>query len=105
MDFETFLGLYFVLLRTTSQTYILQMIFGLMSEIFSDYLKFSRSLIIHWLKNDLYSKIIIPDDNEISQYKNMISYRHPLLEYVWCTIDGIKLNIERYTEYLKQRIY
>ena len=69
MDSQTCLGLYLVWLRTTSQTYILQMIFGLSSTIVSDYLNFSRCWIINCLKNDLYSNISIPDDNEIKLNK------------------------------------
>ena len=74
---------------------VLQLIFGMTMTNLSVYVRFARRIIIEVLRNDPVAAIRIPTDNEIESYKNAISEKHPRLENVWCTMDGLKLCLQQ----------
>ena len=39
-------------------------------------------------------KVKRPIDDEIHLFKDAVKYRHPRLDGVWCTMDGLKLMLE-----------
>jgi hypothetical protein len=88
------LGLNLAWTRTRGSTFVLQTIFGMSETSVSMYLRFGRRILIRVLKNETDSAIRMPTDDEMVQYKRAVQERHPLLEGVWCSMDGLKLALE-----------
>jgi DDE superfamily endonuclease len=78
------------------------MIFGMTHTSVGIYLKFSRRILIKCLLKHPYATINIPDEQTIEQHKAAILSRHPLLTDVWCTMDGLKLRLEKPADALTQ---
>jgi hypothetical protein len=74
---------------------VLQMIFGMTATPLSMYLRFGRRILIKVLQNHPYARIQIPTDEQIGFYKRRIQERHPALQDVWCTMDGLKLKLQQ----------
>lgn len=89
------LGLNLAWTRTKGSCYCLQMLFGMTATCVSVYLRFGRRILIQVLQSQQSSSIKLPNDNLINEYMNSISERHPALSNVWCTMDGLKLRLQR----------
>jgi hypothetical protein len=74
---------------------VLQLIFGMTGTPVSMYLRFARRLLIRILVNEPDSAIRIPPDGDIRRYQQAVRERHPALESVWCTMDGLKLYLQQ----------
>jgi hypothetical protein len=88
------LGLVLTWTRTRGSTMVLELIFGMTQTSISDYLAFCTHILVHVLKGNNDAKIKRPTIEKIQQYKQAVIQRHPFLEDVWCTMDGIKLMLE-----------
>ena len=88
------LGLILMWTRTRGSMFSLQMKFGMTGTPTGLYIRFARRLLLHIFSNDNDAAIRLPSDQEIEEYKNAIKSRHPLLDEVWCTMDGVKLMLE-----------
>ena len=88
------LGLVLVWTRTRGSAMVLELIFGMTQTPVSVYLHFSMVILIRVLQNMDDAKIKRPTVERIVQYQDSIRQRHPRLENVWCTMDGIKLLLE-----------
>ena len=73
--------------RTRGDMFLLSMLFGLTTSAISVYLMFGRRILIHILSNDNMAKVKIPSDDEIEQFKNAVTERHPALQDVWMTME------------------
>ncbi len=58
------------------------------------YLRFGKRIIIEVLKNDDFAKISLPSAEKVGEYCAAVKQRHPDLDNVWATMDGIKLTIQ-----------
>ena len=81
--------------RTQGNTSTLEIIFGMTGTPVDMYLLFGRRILIHILSEEPDAAVRIPTDYEIEQFKVAINQRHPILEDVWCAMDGIKLLLEK----------
>ena len=73
---------------------VLQMIFGLTTACVSLYLRFSRRILLDVLSKHPDAAIRVPDIDTILAYQDAIRLRHPILDGVWCTMDGLKLYLQ-----------
>jgi hypothetical protein len=88
------LGLVLMWTRTRGSMFSLQMKFGMSGTATGLYIRFARRLLLHIFQNDDNARICIPSDHKIEEYKNAIKARHPVLDGVWCAMDGLKLLLE-----------
>jgi DDE superfamily endonuclease len=105
IDASDCLGLCLAWTQTRGSAMVLQMIFGLTATPLSMYLRFGRRILVKVLQSHPYSKIAIPSDELIEVYKQRIIERHPALQDVWCTMDGIKLMLQQSGNQLSQGNY
>ncbi len=66
------------------------------------YLQFARQILVKILKNDDLAKINVPSLQRLEEYRAMILDRHPALDMVWGTMDGLKCRIEKAPEDIVQ---
>ena len=72
----------------------LELFFGMTQTTVSDYLHFCMVILIRILQRMDDAKISQPNIERIAEYQQAVRQRHPTLENVWCTMDGIKLLLE-----------
>ena len=77
--------------RTKGSCYCLQMLFGMTASCVSVYLRFGRRILIKVLQRQDEAAIRLPSRENVEEYVRSIQERHPILENVWCTMDGLKL--------------
>ena len=83
----------------------LQMIFGITGTPLSLYLRFGRRILVAMLQKEPDTAIRLPSNDEIEDYKKVIAERHPSLDGVWCTMDGLKLNLQQAGNRSTQNMY
>jgi hypothetical protein len=88
------LGLILSYTRTRGSQDCLEMMFGLTGTTVSDYVRFLCRVLIVVLQQMEDATIKLPSEDEVSRFKDAVAHRHPNLEGVWCTMDGLKLLIE-----------
>jgi hypothetical protein len=91
IDARDALGLVLAWTRTRGSQMVLQMIFGMSQTCVSKYIQFGSRLLVQVLQRLEEAKVKIPSINYVEQMKVLVRRRHPLLESVWCTMDGLKL--------------
>lgn len=94
MDARDCLGLVLAWTRTRGSQMVLQIIFGMTGTSVSRYIEFGSRILIQVLQGLDEAKIHIPSINYVEEMKQKIRDKHPLLQDVWCTMDGLKLMIE-----------
>ena len=92
------LGLCLAWTRTRGSCMVLQIIFGMTAVPVSLYLRFSRRILIEVLTKEPDAAIKVPDLG----YMDAISQRHPILDGVWCSRDGLKLYLETSADRAKE---
>lgn len=102
MNAEDCLGMVLAWTRTRGSLMVLQLIFGTTMTPTGKYLQFARRIIVKVLLNDQYAKIEMPSHEKLEEYRAAIQARHPALEDVWGTMDGLKLRIESASDFLTQ---
>jgi hypothetical protein len=88
------LGLVLTWTRTRGSTMVLELIFGMTQTSILDYLAFCSHILINVLMGKEDAKIKRPAIEKNQEYKQAVLQPHPLLEDVWCTMDGLKLMLE-----------
>jgi len=83
----------------------LSMIFGMTKSSVSMYLRFGRRLVIRILTKEPDAAIKIPSIDKICEYQASIAAKHPSLEGVWCTMDGLKLYLEQSGDAVIQNMF
>jgi hypothetical protein len=73
---------------------VLQTMFGMMGTCTLDYLSFLMIILVRVLSKMDDAGVKIPDDETINQYMDTVKHRHPNLDDVWCTMDGLTLTVE-----------
>lgn len=72
----------------------ISLIFGITRTPVSDYICFCMHILIVVLQQMDDATIKIPSEEEIRLHKEAVGHCHPLLDGVWCTMDGLKLLVE-----------
>ena len=75
--------------------YYLQMLFGMTATCVSVHLWFVQRILIQVLQSQQSSTIQLPCDNLINNYMESVTNPHHVLQYVWCTIDRLKLRLQQ----------
>ena len=89
------LGLCLAWTRTQGSCFALHMIFGMTSNPVSMYLRFGRRILIEVLLREPDAQIRVPHLDVIQQYQDAIRRKYPILDGVWCTMDGLKLRLQQ----------
>ena len=76
--------------------YPLQMIFGMTMTNFNMYLRFGTRIMVEIFRKDKLAKICLPSEEKIREYQKAIAERHPKLDGVWATIDGLKFTSSKH---------
>lgn len=88
------LGLLLAWTRTRGSEYVLCMLFGVTGFVCSLFLRFGRRILIRVLRDDPIAAVRMPDDDEVSQYKEAIRQSYSLLTDAYAVADGLKLTLE-----------
>ena len=100
------LGLILGWSRTRGSLMVLQLIFGLTMLPVAKYLQFARRFLVKTLKGNHQAKIWLPTAEKLEEYRGMVQQRHPVLDSVWGTMDGLKVRIEQAPdEIVQSRFY
>jgi hypothetical protein len=99
---EDCLGLFLAWSRTRGSMMVLQLIFGMTMTPLSKYLQFARRIVVKILKKDNLARIALPTNDKLEEYRQVIASRHPALQDVWGTMDGLKILIEEAPDGLVQ---
>jgi hypothetical protein len=91
--------------RLRGSSMALSMIFGMTGTSVSMYLRFGRRLVIRILSAEPDAAIHIPSVDKIREYQEAIAAKHPSLEGVWCTMDGLKLYLEQAGDAVIQNMF
>ena len=91
LDAEGGLGLILHWLSSTMRQVSLQQIFALVPSTVSRYLQFTLSTLLEVLKGMPSAAITWPHGHEFLELSGYVSARHPLLEGVFGSIDGLNL--------------
>jgi len=102
---EDCLGLLLTWTRTRGSQFPLQMIFGVTGSPLDVYLKFARRIMIKILLQEELAQVRMPDEETVRAYQAAIKDKHPNLDGVWCTMDGLKLYIQAPPEDEKQSMF
>ena len=92
---EDCVGLNLAWTRTQGSMMSLQLIFGMTYTPLSTYIRYGRRILIAILKQEDEAKIKLPSIVEVATYQGAIKSKYPMLEGVWCTMDGLKLRIQK----------
>ena len=103
MKGEDCLGLVLVWTRTRGSLTLLQVVFGMSRTGIENYLRFG--ILIKLLSRDVNSKIGVPSRSRIEVYKEVIKQRHPALEDVGLSMDGLRLASEAPGSFVVQNNY
>jgi hypothetical protein len=85
------LGLVLHWLSSTMRQISLQQIFALVPSTVSRYLRFSLSILLKVLRQMPHAAITWPQGDEFLELSGYVSMRHPLLQGVFGSIDGLNL--------------
>lgn len=102
MTAEDCLGLVLAWSRTRGSMMALQLIFGMTMTPVGKYIQFARRILVRVLTSDEMAKISMPTNEKLEEYRSMIAARHPALNDVWGTMDGLKVLIEDAGDFITQ---
>lgn len=91
LDAEGGLGLVLHWLSSTMRHVSLQQIFALTPSTVSRYLRFARTILLRVLQQLSDARITWPRGEEFLELSSYVSARHPLLDGVFGSIDGLNL--------------
>ena len=91
LDAEGGLGLVLHWLSSTMRQVSLQQIFALVPSTVSRYLRFALSILLTVLRRMRHAIITWPQGNDFLELSNYVTARHPLLQGVFGSIDGLNL--------------
>ena len=77
-------------------------VFGLTSTPMYNYLKFGRRLLMCALLKHRDAKVMLPNQSELQSFVSAISNKYPILKDVWGACDGLKIPIEKASNYSVQ---
>lgn len=92
---KDYLALSLAWTRTRGSNMVLQLIFGMSNTSVSMYLRFGRRILVKILRRHPLAAVRVPTPEKIREYSEAIATRHPNLENVWCTMDGLKLYLQQ----------
>ena len=81
------------------------MTFGLSRTGIENYLRFGKRILIKFLSRDIKSKIGTPSRSRVETYKEAVKEKHPALEDVGLSMDGLRLSSETPGSFVGQNNY
>jgi hypothetical protein len=96
------LALVLVWTRTRGGYAALQVIFGLTASTISKYLRFCRRILLLVLMGVDEAQIRMPTDDMIRIFREVIRSKYPTLVHCWGAMDGVKLQIEKPSDDVRQ---
>jgi hypothetical protein len=94
LDARMNLGIVLVWTRTRGANRTLQLIFGLTGTPLAKWLYFGWRMLLRVLLHDPLARVVLPNASDVNQFKRAIIGRHPHLDDVAFSADGLKLTIE-----------
>ena len=94
IDARDGLGLVLGWTRTRGSQMVLQMIFGMTQSCTSLYIQFGSRILTHVLQQIDEARVRVPSIQYVAEMIDLVQKRHPALEKVLCTMDGVKLLLE-----------
>jgi len=88
------LGLALAWFRTRGSEMGLCIIFGLSASVCSLFIRFSHRILLKLLAQNDFSIVKMPDAQLFHEFNASITREYPLLEGVYCFMDGVKLSLE-----------
>lgn len=95
MNAEKALGLALSWFRTRGSLMGLCMMFGVTASVCSLFIRFSHKILLKILENHDLSKVKMPFQNLFTEFNSSIIQEYPLLENVYCFMDGVKFELEK----------
>ena len=92
---DCLVGLVLAWTRTRGAISTLQLIFGMTMSNVVSYLKFGKRIIIEVLRNDDLAWIALPTAGKVEEYCAAVKQKHPNLDMVWATMNGLKLALQQ----------
>ena len=89
------LGLALMWTRTACQYWVLGQSFGLVATSVDLWLNFAKQILVHILKDREDSRIKLPIQEKVVQYKEAITTRYPALKNVAFVGDGVKILLQK----------
>jgi len=106
LDSRGCLALTLAFLRTMGRHSTLSMLFGTGSTVTSLFIKFGRRLFLRLVRSLSEAQVRMPSLGDIEFCKTVVLQKYPTLVDVWFTMDGLKLPIERASDFeVQQRYY
>ena len=89
------LGLVLAWSRTRGSLMVLQLLFGMTMSLVAKYLQFARRILVKILKHNNLAKMKLPLHEKLEEYRAIFAARHPALDMVWGTMDGLKCRLRK----------
>lgn len=106
LDSRGCLALTLAFLRVRGRHSNLSMLFGTGSTVTSLFIKFGRRLFLRLVRDLSEAQVRMPSLGDIDFCKSRVVEKYPTLVDVWFTMDGLKLPIEKPTDFeMQQRFY
>lgn len=101
------LGMTLMWTRTRGAEWSLSMLFGTTGTPTSVWIRFGRRILVDVLRASPEGDIKMPSEEELEEYIEAISDRHPNLgrERVWGAMDGLKLHLEQSGDHIIQNMF
>ena len=94
IDSRDGIGLVLAWTRTRGSQMVLQLIFGMTQTCASLYIQFGSRILTHVLQQIDDARVRVPSIQYVEKMMDLVRRKHPALENVWCTMDGLKLLLE-----------
>ena len=106
LDSRGCLALTLAFLRVRGRHSNLSMLFGIGSTVTSLFVKFGRRLYLRMVRRLSEAQVRMPSLGDIDICKSRVVQKYPTLVDVWFTMDGLKLPIEKATDFeIQQKFY
>jgi hypothetical protein len=90
MDPVDCLGLELAWICKRGSLMVLKLLFGMTMSPVGKYLQFARRIVLKILKSNNLAKMKLLSPEKLEEYGATIASRHPFLDMVWGTMDGLK---------------
>ena len=90
---------------TRGQGLTLSLTFGATVSVVSLYRRFARRLVYRIFVKDKHSRVKLPTNEEVEQFKQAFRSKHTLLNDVYCVVDGLKLQLEQSGDCVIQNMF
>jgi hypothetical protein len=104
LDAAACLGLVLGYTHTKGSLFSLQMVFGATHSVLAAFLRYSIKLLYKVLKEEPSARVVIPSEEEIREYQEIMSSNFPVLDGTG-VVDGLKIKIQKSGDEEIQNVY